>query len=33
MNSIAPLSVRPIIAILPGGTSNDFSRSLGIPSH
>ncbi|ARK22372.1 diacylglycerol kinase [Sporosarcina ureae] len=31
INSIAPLSVRPIIAILPGGTSNDFSRSLGIP--
>lgn len=31
INSIAPLPTRPIIAILPGGTSNDFSRSLGIP--
>ncbi|ARD48949.1 diacylglycerol kinase family protein [Sporosarcina sp. P33] len=31
INSIAPLPVRPAIAILPGGTSNDFSRSLGIP--
>ncbi|ARJ39704.1 diacylglycerol kinase [Sporosarcina ureae] len=31
MNSIAPLAIRPVIAILPGGTSNDFSRSLGIP--
>lgn len=30
INSIAPLPVRPIIAILPGGTSNDFSRTLGI---
>ncbi|WP_313237343.1 diacylglycerol/lipid kinase family protein [Sporosarcina ureae] len=31
INSIAPLATRPIIAILPGGTSNDFSRSLGVP--
>ncbi|PIC98085.1 MULTISPECIES: diacylglycerol kinase family protein [unclassified Sporosarcina] len=31
LNSIAPLATRPIIAILPGGTSNDFSRTLGIP--
>ncbi|ARF14998.1 diacylglycerol/lipid kinase family protein [Sporosarcina ureae] len=31
INSIAPLATRPIIAILPGGTSNDFSRALGIP--
>lgn len=31
INSIAPLPVRPVIAILPGGTSNDFSRSLRIP--
>ncbi|PIC86324.1 diacylglycerol kinase [Sporosarcina sp. P20a] len=31
LNSIAPLAIRPIIAILPGGTSNDFSRTLGIP--
>ena len=31
INSIAPLHIRPVIAILPGGTSNDTSRSLGIP--
>ncbi|PIC76035.1 diacylglycerol kinase [Sporosarcina sp. P19] len=31
LNSIAPLAKRPVIAILPGGTSNDFSRTLGIP--
>ena len=31
INSIAPLPIRPVIAILPGGTSNDTSRSLGIP--
>ncbi|ARF18133.1 diacylglycerol kinase [Sporosarcina sp. P3] len=31
INSIAPLATRPVIAVLPGGTSNDFSRSLGIP--
>ncbi|MDV6379068.1 YegS/Rv2252/BmrU family lipid kinase [Sporosarcina sp. GW1-11] len=31
INSIAPLPIRPVIAILPGGTSNDFSRTLGIP--
>ncbi|WP_153730523.1 YegS/Rv2252/BmrU family lipid kinase [Sporosarcina obsidiansis] len=31
INSIAPLPTRPVIALLPGGTSNDFSRSLGIP--
>lgn len=31
LNSIAPLAIRPVIAILPGGTSNDFSRTLGIP--
>ncbi|WP_301107913.1 YegS/Rv2252/BmrU family lipid kinase [Sporosarcina sp.] len=31
LNSIAPLPVRPIVAILPGGTSNDFSRTLGLP--
>ncbi|WP_404451188.1 YegS/Rv2252/BmrU family lipid kinase [Virgibacillus necropolis] len=29
INSIAPLEKRPIIGILPGGTSNDFSRMLG----
>lgn len=31
INSIAPLQKRPVIGILPGGTSNDFSRTLGIP--
>ncbi|AXH98323.1 diacylglycerol kinase [Sporosarcina sp. PTS2304] len=31
INSIAPLPIRPVIAILPGGTSNDFSRTVGIP--
>lgn len=31
LNSIAPLPVRPVVAILPGGTSNDFSRTLGLP--
>jgi len=30
INSIAPLNERPAFAILPGGTSNDFSRILGI---
>ncbi|WP_430788674.1 YegS/Rv2252/BmrU family lipid kinase [Virgibacillus flavescens] len=29
INSIAPLDRRPIIGVLPGGTSNDFSRMLG----
>lgn len=33
INSIAPLPIRPVIAILPGGTSNDVSRSLGIPQN
>ncbi|MBD1223141.1 YegS/Rv2252/BmrU family lipid kinase [Virgibacillus halodenitrificans] len=33
INSIAPLDKRPIIAILPGGTSNDFCRTLGIPQN
>lgn len=31
INSIAPLESRPAIAILPGGTSNDFSRTLNTP--
>lgn len=31
INSLAPLEKRPAMAILPGGTSNDFSRMLGIP--
>ena len=31
INAIAPLAKRPVIGILPGGTSNDFSRSLGMP--
>ncbi|WP_080873741.1 diacylglycerol/lipid kinase family protein [Oceanobacillus timonensis] len=30
MNALAPLKKRPVFAILPGGTCNDFSRTLGI---
>lgn len=33
VNAIAPLEKRPIIGILPGGTSNDFSRTLGFPQN
>ncbi|MFZ3578902.1 diacylglycerol/lipid kinase family protein [Virgibacillus sp. DJP39] len=33
INSIAQLESGPIIGILPGGTSNDFSRMLGIPQN
>ncbi|MGJ9459419.1 YegS/Rv2252/BmrU family lipid kinase [Oceanobacillus sp. CF4.6] len=33
LNSIAPLAKRPVMAILPGGTSNDFSRMLQIPQN
>jgi diacylglycerol kinase (ATP) len=33
INAIAPLSVRPKLAIIPGGTCNDFSRMLGIPQN
>ncbi|WP_010529395.1 YegS/Rv2252/BmrU family lipid kinase [Lentibacillus jeotgali] len=33
VNSIAPLDHRPAIAVLPGGTCNDFSRSLNIPQN
>ncbi|MDM5298665.1 YegS/Rv2252/BmrU family lipid kinase [Bacillus pumilus] len=31
MNGIGGLTNRPAVAILPGGTCNDFSRTLGIP--
>ncbi len=31
VNGIARLEKRPIIAVLPGGTCNDFSRSIGVP--
>ncbi|NHM33190.1 YegS/Rv2252/BmrU family lipid kinase [Neobacillus terrae] len=31
VNGLAALKNRPVIAILPGGTCNDFSRSLGVP--
>jgi len=31
VNSIAPLAKRPVLAVLPGGTANDFSRALQIP--
>ncbi|MGG0643245.1 diacylglycerol kinase family protein [Sporosarcina gallistercoris] len=30
---ISKLEERPLIAILPGGTSNDFTRTLGIPQN
>ncbi|MEK4300589.1 diacylglycerol kinase family protein [Oceanobacillus sp. FSL W8-0428] len=30
MNALVPLENRPVFAILPGGTCNDFSRTLGI---
>ncbi|WP_249872709.1 YegS/Rv2252/BmrU family lipid kinase [Oceanobacillus saliphilus] len=33
LNSIVELEKRPIVAILPGGTSNDFSRMLQIPQN
>ncbi|UJL47019.1 YegS/Rv2252/BmrU family lipid kinase [Virgibacillus sp. NKC19-16] len=33
INSIAALEKRPVIAILPGGTSNDFSRMLQMPQN
>ncbi len=31
VNGLAPLDKRPVVAILPGGTCNDFSRMLGMP--
>lgn len=31
LDVIAQLDERPLIAILPGGTSNDFSRTVGMP--
>ncbi|OXS74557.1 diacylglycerol/lipid kinase family protein [Domibacillus enclensis] len=31
VNGIARLEKRPSVAILPGGTCNDFSRALGVP--
>jgi YegS/Rv2252/BmrU family lipid kinase len=30
INALAPLDERPVFAIIPGGTCNDFSRTLGI---
>lgn len=30
INAIAPLETRPAFAIIPGGTSNDFSREIGM---
>ncbi|CQR46463.1 Putative lipid kinase BmrU [Paraliobacillus sp. PM-2] len=30
INALAPLPVRPAFAIIPGGTSNDFSREIGM---
>ncbi|OLN21835.1 hypothetical protein BTO30_12850 [Domibacillus antri] len=31
INGIARLKSRPVVAVLPGGTCNDFSRSIGVP--
>lgn len=33
INGLGGLANRPVIAILPGGTCNDFSRTLGIPQN
>jgi len=33
INGLAPLEKRPVIGILPGGTCNDFSRTLNIPQN
>lgn len=33
INGLGGLAKRPVIAILPGGTCNDFSRTLGIPQN
>ena len=32
-NGLAPLELRPTLAIIPGGTCNDFSRTLGVPQN
>ncbi|MBC6971305.1 diacylglycerol kinase family lipid kinase [Bacillus sp. Xin] len=32
-NGLAPLKIRPTLAIIPGGTCNDFSRTLGVPQN
>lgn len=31
INGIAPLEKRPLVAVLPAGTTNDYARALGIP--
>jgi diacylglycerol kinase (ATP) len=31
VNGIAPLGIRPKLAIIPAGTTNDFARALKIP--
>lgn len=33
VNALSPLPQRPILAIIPTGTNNDFSRALGIKQH
>jgi diacylglycerol kinase (ATP) len=33
INGLAKLERKPIVAILPGGTCNDFSRSIGMPQN
>ncbi|WP_170925703.1 diacylglycerol kinase family protein, partial [Bacillus sp. S1-R1J2-FB] len=32
-NGLAPLEIRPTLSIIPGGTCNDFSRTLGCPQN
>lgn len=33
IDAISKLEVRPLLAVLPGGTSNDFTRTLNIPQN
>ncbi len=32
VNGLAPLASRPVLGLIPAGTSNDFARALGIPA-
>ena len=33
VNGLAPLLKRPTLGIIPGGTTNDFARAIGLPRH